>query len=166
MAIIGNLYKLEDFLKDKNLSIVFDYFKKSLDNNSDINKRIFSLPIGSFEKVDLTDDIFALEQVAYTKERENCYIEAHKKYIDFQLVLSGNEQMEYIDIDKLDIDNAYDEQKDKITYKLVNNTSKFLLQKEDLAIFFPDDAHIGRPKYEEIEIVYKTVIKFPVSLWT
>lgn len=165
MAIIGNLYKLEDFLKDKNLSIVFDYFKQSLDKNSEVHKRIFALPVGAFEKVELAKDIFALEQVAYTKERENCYIEAHKKYIDFQLVLSGNEQMEYVDIDKLEIDKVYDEQKDLITYKLTNNTSKFLLQKEDLAIFFPDDAHIGRPKFEEIEIVYKTVIKFPVNLW-
>lgn len=165
MAIIGNIYKLEEFLKDKNLNIVFDYFKQSLDKESEINKRIFSLPIGAFEKVELANDIFALEQVAYTKERENCYIEGHKKYIDFQLVLSGNEQMEYVDIDKLEIDKVYDEQKDKITYKLTSNTSKFLLQKEDLAIFFPDDAHIGRPKFKEIEIVYKTVIKFPVSLW-
>ena len=165
MAIIGNIYKLEEFLKDKNLKIVFDYFKQSLDKESEINKRIFALPVGAFEKVELAEDIFALEQVAYTKERENCYIEGHKKYIDFQLVLSGNEQMEYVDIDKLEIDKSYDEQKDLITYKLTNNTSKFLLQKEDLAIFFPDDAHIGRPKFEEIEIVYKTVIKFPVSLW-
>ena len=165
MAIIGNIYKLENFLKDKDLAIVFEYFKQSLTKDSEINKRIFSLPIGAFEKVEIADDIFALEQVAYTKKREDCYIEAHNKYIDFQLILSGNEQMEYIDIDKLEIDKPYDEKKDKKTYKLVDNTSKFLLQKEDLAIFFPDDGHVGRPKYEKIEIVHKTVIKFPIALW-
>ena len=49
----------------------------------------------------ITDNIFALEQVFYTKDRKECFIESHKKYIDFQLILSGNEQMEYIDIDKL-----------------------------------------------------------------
>jgi YhcH/YjgK/YiaL family protein len=165
MAIIGNIYKLEKFLKDKGLDIVFDYFKQSIDKNSEIHKRIFDLPVGSFEKVNITDDIFALEQVFYTKDREECFIESHKKYIDFQLILSGNEQMEYIDIDKLEVENSYDEQKDLITYKLVDNTSKFLLQNNDLAIFFPDDAHIGLPKYKESELVYKTVIKFPVKLY-
>jgi len=165
MAIIGNIYKLEEFLKDKNLDIVFDYFKQAIDTNSDIHKRIFSLPTGSFEKVALTDDVFALEQVFYTKDREECFIESHKEYIDFQLILSGNEQMEYIDIDKLEVDKHYDEVKDLITYKLTNNTSKFLLQDNDLAIFCPDDAHIGLPKYEKTELVYKTVIKLPVGLY-
>jgi len=165
MAIIGNIYKLEEFLKDKKLNIVFDYFKQALDIDSEIHKKIFSLPSGAFEKVNITDDIFALEQVFYTKNREDCFIESHKKYIDFQLILSGNEQMEYIDIDKLEVENSYDEQKDLITYKLVDNTSKFLLQDNDLSIFFPDDAHIGLPKYKESELVYKTVIKLPVELY-
>lgn len=165
MAIIGNLYKLEEFLNKENLNIIFSYFKEAINKNSDTHKRIFSLPVGSFEKVKITEDIFALEQVFYTKERESCFIESHKKYIDFQLILSGNEQMEYIDIDKLKIKNFYDEKKDLITYKLVDNTSKFLLQANDLAIFFPDDAHIGLPMYINSELVYKTVIKFPFELF-
>lgn len=165
MAIIGNIYKLENFLNKKELKIVFNYFKEAINKNSEIHKRIFSLPIGSFEKVNITEDIFALEQVFYTKNRENCFIESHKRYIDFQLILFGSEQMEYIDIDKLEIENFYDEKKDLITYKLVDNTSKFLLQENDLAIFFPDDAHIGLPKFKSSELVYKTVIKFPISKW-
>lgn len=165
MAMIGNINKLETFLNDKNLEAVFNYFKQAINSNSDIHKRIFNLPVGSFKKVMITDNIFALEQVFYTKDRKECFIESHRKYIDFQLILSGNEQMEYIDIDKLEIKNNYDEEKDLITYKFVNNTSKFLLQKNDLAIFFPDDAHIGLPKYEESELVYKTVIKLPVELY-
>lgn len=165
MAIIGNLYKLEKFLIEKNLHVVFEYFKQAVDKNSEIHKRIFNLPVGSFEKVQLTDDVFVLEQVFYTKDREECFIEAHRKYIDFQLVLFGREQMEYIDIDKLEIDKDYDKQKDILTYKLVDNTSKFLLQNNDLAIFFPDDAHIGLPKYKTSEIVYKTVIKLPVEMY-
>ncbi|MCT7584803.1 YhcH/YjgK/YiaL family protein [Aliarcobacter butzleri] len=165
MAIIGNIYKLENFLNKKELKIVFNYFKEAINKNSEIHKRIFTLPIGSFEKVNITEDIFALEQVFYTKNRENCFIESHKRYIDFQLILSGSEQMEYIDIDKLEIENFYDEKKDLITYKLVDNTSKFLLQENDLAIFFPDDAHIGLPKFKSSELVYKTVIKFPISKW-
>ena len=123
MAIIGNLYKLEEFLNKKNLDIVFNYFKEAVDKNSDIHKRIFNLHVGSFEKVNITEDIFALEQVFYTKDRENCFIESHKKYIDFQLILRGNEQMEYIDIDKLKIENSYNEKKDLIK-KLISKFAK------------------------------------------
>jgi len=166
MAIIGNIYKLEKFLEDKNLNIVFDYFKQSINKDSEVHKRIFSLPVGAFEKINITDDIFALEQVFYTKERKDCFIESHKRYIDFQLILSGNEQMEYIDIDKLKVENYYDKEKDLITYIMVDNTSKFLLQENDLAIFFPDDGHIGLPKYNDSKLCYKTVIKFPIELWT
>ena len=165
MAIIGNLHKLEKFFNKKDLEIVFNYFKEAIDTNSDIHKRICNLPAGSFEKVNITEEISALEQVFYTKNREDCFIESHKKYIDFQLILSGNEQMEYIDINKLEIENSYNDKKDLIIYKLVDNTSKILLQENDLAIFFPDDAHIGLPKYKESELVYKTVIKFPVDLY-
>ena len=165
MAIIGNIYKLEIFLNNRELDVIFNYFKKAINKNSEIHKRILNLPIGSFEKVNITEDIFALEQVFYTKDRKECLIESHRKYIDFQLILSGNEQMEYIDIDKLEIENSYDEKKDLITYKLVDNTSKFLLQKNDLAIFFPDDAHIGLPQFKTSELVHKTVIKLPISNW-
>jgi len=165
MAIIGNIYKLEKFLLEKKLHVVFDYFNQALDKKSEVHKRIFDLPVGSFEKVPLADNVFALEQVFYTKNREECFIESHRKYIDFQLILRGNEQMEYSDIKKLDIKNSYDEQKDLITYKFTDQTSKFLLQENDLAIFFPDDAHMGLPKYKGSELVYKTVIKLPIELW-
>ena len=165
MAIIGNIFKLEAFLKDRNINIVFDYFKQALEKNSAIHKRIFNLPVRAFEKVNITDNIIALEQVFFTKNRKECIIESHKKYIDFQLVLYGAEEMEYIDIDKLEINTPYNKSTDLITYKMVSNTSKFVMQEADLAIFFPDDAHIGQPKHKKTELVYKTVIKLPIALW-
>ncbi|MGE4511073.1 MAG: YhcH/YjgK/YiaL family protein [Sulfurimonadaceae bacterium] len=166
MAIIGNIYKLERFLKEKNLEVVFKYLKEALDAKSKVHHRIFSLNAGAFEKLAITENIFALEQVFYTKHKEECFIESHRKYIDFQLILSGSEQMEYVDIDKLEVENSYDENKDLITYKLTEMTSKFLLQSGDLAIFFPDDAHIGLPMFQESNLVHKTVIKLPIELWS
>ena len=80
MAVIGNVYKLEQFFKEKNLEIIFNYFKQAIDESSDIHKRIFNLPVGSFIKEPITDEVFALEQVFYTKDREECFIESHKKY--------------------------------------------------------------------------------------
>jgi YhcH/YjgK/YiaL family protein len=165
MAIIGNIYKLEKQLADKTLSTVFDYLKQALDQNSDVHKRIFNSEPGLFEKVALNDDIFAFEQVVYTKERERCFVESHKKYIDFQLILEGVEAMEYIDIDKLKIDCPYDDSKDLLMYKMVNNTSKFVMEREDLAIYLPDDAHVGLAMHEKRSLIYKVVVKLPVELF-
>lgn len=163
MAIIGNIFKLEKQLKERNIDFVFDYFKQALDPNSDVHKRIFKLPLGAFERVDLENGAFALEQSYYTKHREDCFIESHKKFIDFQLILSGTEQMEYIDVDKLTAKKEYDQKKDLIIYNTTLNTSKFVLQKQDLAIFFPEDAHMGPPMFNEPELVFKTVIKYPIE---
>lgn len=166
MAIIGDLYKLQRFLEDKNLNVVFEYFKEALNKKSDTSKRIHSLAIGSFKRQNINDEVFAIEQVFCTKDREECFFESHQKYIDFQLVLSGNEMMEYIDKDKLEIDKAYDAEKDLIVYKLQEKSSRILLQAQDLAIYFPDDAHMGLAKYKESELVFKTVIKLPLDLWS
>ena len=166
MAIIGNLHKLAQQYSDPIKVYVFNYLKTALDESSNIHQRIFSFSPGAFEKVFLDYECFALEQVFYTKERSKCFIESHRKYIDFQLILNGTEQMEYIDISKLQTDTSYDNSKDLITYKMVDNTSKFVLQKGDLAIFFPDDGHVGLPMFEQKMLVYKTVIKLPVEYWT
>lgn len=139
------------------------YLKTILESDSLENKRIFSLPNGSFEKIILNDEIFAFEQVDYTKRREECFIESHRKYVDFQMIVSGIEQMEYIDIDKLTIDTEYDGEKDLIVYKLEEKTSKFLLQKADVAIFFPEDAHIGQAMYNEESLIHKAVVKVPIN---
>lgn len=165
MAIIGNLYKLQRQFADWVPQIVFDYFNEALTHGSSVHERIFALPVGSFDKVPLNDTTFALEQVFHTKKREECFIESHRKYIDFQLILSGMEAMEYIDIDKLRPDAPYDETKDLIIYPMVDFTSRFLLQKGDLVIFFPDDAHVGLPMHETTSLVHKTVIKLPTELW-
>jgi len=66
MAIVGNLYKLETQFSNKGLSPVFEYLKAALDVESSVHQRVFSLPLGSFEKTVLGNGIFAYAQVAMT----------------------------------------------------------------------------------------------------
>ncbi|SMD34330.1 YhcH/YjgK/YiaL family protein [Reichenbachiella faecimaris] len=164
MAIIGNLYSIEELLKDKELTIVFSYLREAAKIGSEIHQRIFSLPIGSFERVQLTEDIFALEQVYNTKNRDECFIESHLKYIDFQLQLSGEEQMETIDKNFLTVKNKYDKDKDLIIYEANDDMSKIVMKQNSLSIYFPEDAHMGLPRYNGIEsLIYKTVVKLPIE---
>lgn len=164
MAIVGNLYKLEKHFNNQTLNLVFSYLKKALDKESDISKHLYSLPIDTFEKHTLEHDIFVFLQVAYTKKTEECFIESHKKYVDFQLLISGDEEMGYIDIDKLQVDMPYSASKDLITYHMQENVSKFVLESQDLAIFFPEDGHIGLAMYRKETLIRKIVVKVPVEL--
>ena len=68
MAVIGNIYKLEKYFGHRDLKIVFEYFKAALDEAAAVHKRIFSLPVGAFEKVNIADDVFALEQGVWTQK--------------------------------------------------------------------------------------------------
>ena len=164
MAIVGNLYKLEKHFSQQKMKLVFSYLKKALDETSDISKHLHTLPLGTFEKHTLEDGVFAFLQVAHTQNIETCFIESHKKYIDFQLLVAGSEEMGYIDVDKLQVDASYDEAKDLITYKMQENFSKFILESQDMAVFFPEDGHIGLAMYKKESLIRKVVVKVPVAL--
>jgi len=43
------------------------------------------------------------------KSYEDCFFEAHKKYIDIQMVLSGEENLEYTMADELKLKESYDD---------------------------------------------------------
>lgn len=165
MAIIGNLNKLEVFFSDFQLLDLFNYLKESLNDNTSINKRLVNLEVGSFKKDITIQECIVFHQSAITKKRYECFIESHKKFVDFQLIVNGSEQMEYVDIDKLKKKEMYNPDKDLIIYDDYEHTSKFLLQKSDIAIFFPDDAHIGQSMYIKESLINKVVVKVPVEIF-
>lgn len=164
MAIIGNLLAIRDRYFSNNLTVAFDYLLEASTNGSAVHDRIFNHPIGAFERIELEDGMYALEQVFKTKDRSRCFYESHKKYVDFQLNLSGIEQMEWIDISKMHVKEPYNAEVDLLIYKPTQKASKLVMQKNDLAIYFPEDVHLGIAQYgQEESIVHKTVVKVPVS---
>lgn len=166
MAITGNLSTVKSkFFKDQ-LNVVFEYLTEAEMDGSAIRERIFSRDVGAFEKIDLGDGIFALEQVFLTKSNTECFYESHVRYIDFQLNLFGVEQMEWIDKGKMKRQKSFDQQRDLIIYEEADNTSKLVMLRGDLAIYFPEDVHMGLGWYNnEISKVYKTVVKVPVEYY-
>lgn len=66
--------------------------------------------------------------------------EAHKKYIDIQLILLGEEIIEVANIDVLQTLGAYDESKDFCGFE--GKATSFLhMYPNDLVILFPEDVH-------------------------
>lgn len=141
----------------------FEYLKSISTANSIDNKRLLALKTGAFEKVDLDDDLFGLEQVYHTKLRQECFFESHCQYIDIQFILDGEERIDVCPTELLEIDEKYNKETDLIKYSDHEYVSSLFLRGGDVAIFFPEDAHMPCLKTGENNLVYKTVVKVPVA---
>jgi len=162
MAIFGTLETVKKQLKDTKFHVAFEYLENVLKEGSIENKRLLSLPIDAFEKESLNNENFALEQVYNSKEREECFFESHKQYIDVQFILEGEEIIEVIDKNEVKVNFLYNEDMDLIKYNDTSNASCIKLRKGDVAIFFPDDAHMPCLKINKSTKVVKTVVKVAV----
>jgi len=162
MAIFGNLEVVKNQVDNIKFKKAFEYLEQVLAYGTEENKRLLSLPIDAFEKVDLDKDNFGLEQVYYSKDRANCFFESHRQYIDVQFILEGEEIIEVTNKDDMIVNLDYNEDMDLLKYETTLNTSILKLQKGDVAIFFPEDAHMPCIKLEDSVKVVKTVVKVKV----
>lgn len=88
------------------------------------------------------DDLFVNILDFTGKEEADCKMEAHKDYIDIQLIVNGEgEKMGWKpQEDCREILTEYNEQKDVEFYK-DKAESMFFVPEGSFAIFFPEDAH-------------------------
>lgn len=164
MAIFGKLNALDLEISNKEqFALVTDYLitlhKKYSKSDS------FYLEVGEHHKLQLNDDIFAIEQVYETKEASACIFEAHKEYIDVHYILDGTEKIAVANTESLSIDKEYDSQDDYVLFKQPFQSSSLILESGDIAIFFPNDAHMTSIVTTNESIVIKSVVKIPIKNW-
>jgi len=162
MAIFSNIETVKQQLISKKFDIALKYLHSAYRLNTKENKRLYALDVGAFRKVELDDNNFALEQVYYTKDRKDCFFESHREYIDVQFILEGEEYIEVANIYNLIIESQYDKNIDLIKYKETNDSSILKLKKGDIAVFFPEDAHMPCIKVDNKVKVVKTVVKVKI----
>ncbi len=159
MAVFGKLDTVKQQVDKEKFEAAFKYLERVLENGTEENRRLLSLPLNAFEKVDLNDNSFGLEQVYYSKNRDECFFESHREYIDVQFILEGEESIEVMESSDLAENFAYDENIDLIKYGDTKNASIIKLRKGDVAIFYPEDAHMPCIRLHESVKVVKTVVK-------
>ncbi len=118
-------------------------------------------PVGHYE---ISENIYANVDVYETKTFENCKFEAHKKYIDIQILLEGTEKLDFISVDGLNIAEAYDASRDVMFFE---NPEKFsdsvILEAGKFAFIGTHEAH--KPQIainNKPEKVKKVVVKILV----
>ena len=87
------------------------------------------------------DKLFVNLQSYTTKPEQSSCFEAHKKYIDIQLVLEGEEIIGYESADKLTLTKEYDESGDCMLYALNAEYDKIKLCRGDFVILFATEPH-------------------------
>ena len=138
----ANLYKNLDERIEKS----FDYIKQT---------DLKNLQAGRYD-ID-GNNIFALISEYKTKTENEGKLEAHKKYIDVQYVIEGEELMGYSPLSDQSILEPYKEENDIIFFK---GEKVFIKVAEGMfAIFFPEDVHMPGIQIEKKSPVKKLVIK-------
>ena len=101
--------------------------------------------------------------------REERRPEAHKKYLDIQLVLDGEESIG-VAVDSredniLGISEEYSEERDIVFYKGVEKENMINLFPGDFAIFFPEDIHRPRCMVDGVPgRAKKAIVKMKLEL--
>lgn len=165
MALFGSLATLRAQAPQiAAFATAFVYVDELLRAGSPAQARLREIARGESRKVELGDGVFAMEQVYETKPRADGFFESHRKYIDLQVVVEGDELMEVIDGTRIAVRQPYNPDRDLIMYDDTAEASLLHVFPGHATIFFPIDVHMpslrrnGKPV-----LVRKSVVKIPVS---
>lgn len=138
--------------------VLGEKFKKAFDflKNTDLK----NIEDGSY-KID-GKEIYANIQSLKTKPIEQKKWEVHRKYIDIQYVIKGEEKMGYgILEDFKTITEPYDNEKD-VEFLNGEKFNFVDVQNGDFVIFYPNDVHAPMLAYSEPKEIKKVIVKIAI----
>ena len=163
MAIFGSIETVRaQCTASPSLQKALDYVEKLLRPDSPERARLFALPAGESVRVELGSGMFAIDAAYLSKPRAEVFFETHRKYIDVQAVLEGEEFMEIADRKRLTLDVPYDAERDLIKYQDYADTSVLRARDGEIMVFFPVDGHMSHAVSKRV-LVRKTVVKVPAD---
>lgn len=123
------------------------------------NTDLKDLPLGRYY---FKNSIYANVEEYETKDRHQ--YESHRKYIDVQYIITGEENMLVDTLDHLTLKTPYDALLDRTFYFSNDCRNETLVKENEYRIFYPEDGHMpclinGEPSY-----VKKIVFKIPYSV--
>ena len=133
------------------LAAAFDFIKKAV-------KEDFS--VGKYEL--MGSSLYAMVQEYDTKSEDGALYEAHRKYIDLQYIISGNEIIDVLGIQDTTLVTDYVEADDYALYSANRQGARLVMKEGDFAIFFPNDTHMPGLLLDKASPVKKIVVKIAV----
>lgn len=124
------------------------------------HKDLVNMPNGKYP---IEDEIYVIIQEYESKHQDLGKWEAHEKFIDIQFIISGREKIGQTPVDGLIVNEPYNNEKDIVFFENKKDIGNFLvLEENDFAIFYPQDAHMPGLSVDKPAHVKKAVIKIPV----
>jgi YhcH/YjgK/YiaL family protein len=164
MAIFGSFPTVSaQLVTDARFAAAQKYVADLLDPQSAAHHRIKQIAAGTSQRIELAGGAYAMEQVYLTKTRPEGFFESHRKYIDVQVIVEGEEVMEVEEISRLAVSEAFNEKRDLIKYGDTARASRLNFRPGDAGVYFPEDGHMPGLQVAGAVLVRKTVVKVPVA---
>ena len=124
----------------------------------DFAKSLYTQEVGRYT----FENGFAMVQVGETKAEAGRHYEVHRKYLDVQIVVEGEEQVYVQDLSNMTGAVPYDEKTDK---ELVDGKGALITVKAgEFYVMYPNDAHMAVLHTGDKPTSYrKIVLKLPVE---
>lgn len=108
---------------------------------------------------------YAIVQDYDTKDESEGKFEAHRKFVDIQFIVEGEEKIGYGKTSEFKEETEYDEEKDIIFLapKGDTKTESVIVKEGEYVILMPQDAHMPSITANEKSHVKKVVVKVIVS---
>lgn len=95
------------------------------------------IEVGRYE---IDKNSYANIEVYETKNLKDCKFEAHKNYIDIQMLLSGIEELDYTPVKDLIVSEKYDEKRDIMFFENPDRISdSVILEVGKFALIYPHE---------------------------
>jgi YhcH/YjgK/YiaL family protein len=140
----------------------FEYLRHCFTKGTAEHAGLLALTEGETRRVELGNGVHAMESAYRSRGREDCFFESHRRYIDVQALVEGEESIEVASIERLRVSLDYVPDKDLVKYADFDFASRLRLVPGEVAILFPPDGHMPCLRIAESVLVRKTVVKVPV----
>ena len=98
-----------------------------------------------------------------TKTVNECGYEAHRKNIDIQYLLLGEERIDCLPIERLEETKPYSEENDAAFYAADLRAQEMIIGNGYFAVLFPQDGHMPQLCIDEPVLVKKVVVKVRIE---
>jgi len=112
-------------------------------------------------RYELEMGMYAMVQEGTTKPVDQGLFEAHRKFIDLQMVITGEEIMQWADIADLKTQKAYDADRDAEFFE--GTGTDIVVQAGMIYIMYAHDGHKPCGHREQATTYRKLVVKIPIQ---
>lgn len=151
-TVKGNLKDWSSTPGIKGLERAFEYLAKA---------DLAALPLG---RTDIEgNDVYVMVSEGETRPPEQVRFEAHRRYIDIQLVVRGQEAIDVAPVAGLVTAEPYDAAKDIEFFATPRESAALALRAGDFEVFAPGDAHRPSLHLDGPHVSRKAVVKVSVT---